>query len=96
MGPQYRSIIFTESEVQAEQAQAMVQHLGEEAIFQDPVVTQTEPLDVFYPAEAYHQNYFANNPGQGYCTAIIAPKLSKFRQHYAHLLKENASQPSRL
>ena len=95
VGPQYRSVIFTESEVQAEQAQAMVQHLGEEAIFQDPVVTQIEPLDVFYPAEAYHQNYFANNPGQGYCAAVIAPKVSKFRQHYAHLLKENASQSSR-
>ncbi len=64
----------------------MIKRLSDEDVFEDPIVTQLEPLDTFYPAEDYHQEYFANNPYQPYCMAVIAPKVLKLRQKYAERL----------
>jgi peptide-methionine (S)-S-oxide reductase len=58
-----------------------------EGVWDNPIVTKVEPLDVFYPAEDYHQNYFVDNPNQGYCRVVIAPKVAKFRQKYLAKLK---------
>jgi len=96
VGPQYRSIVLAESDAQAEAARAMIASLDAEGVFRAPIVTEVEPLEVFHAAEAYHQNFFANNPGQGYCAAVIEPKVAKFRSKYAHLLKGNAAQASGL
>lgn len=82
VGTQYRSGIYTTSEVQAETARAVIAELEADGVFPDPIVTEVEPLDVFYPAEAYHQDYYARNPAQPYCQAVIAPKVSKLRALY--------------
>jgi len=87
VGTQYRSAIFYHD---AEQKQAAGQVIGEiEAakLWGQPVVTQVEPLGAFYPAEAYHQDYFKRNPYQGYCQVVIAPKVAKFRKMYLERLK---------
>ena len=81
-GTQYRSGIYTASDAQRETAEAVKAELEAEGVFDDPVVTEIEPLDVFYPAEDYHQDYFERNPAQPYCAAIIAPKVAKLRAHY--------------
>ena len=81
-GTQYRSGIYTSSEAQRETAQALVDDLEAQGVFSDPIVTEIEPLDTFYPAEDYHQDYFARNPAQPYCQAVIAPKVSKLRKLY--------------
>ncbi|MGJ3244406.1 MAG: peptide-methionine (S)-S-oxide reductase MsrA [Opitutales bacterium] len=75
VGTQYRSIILYQDERQKEQAEAS--KAAAQAAFDAPVVTRIEPLGTFYPAEAYHQDYYANNPNAGYCTVVIAPKLKK-------------------
>lgn len=85
VGTQYRSVIFTHDDAQAATAtasRAAIQHA-----WPRPVVTQIEPLTAFYPAEDYHQDYFARNPHQGYCAVVINPKLQKMRQHHAARLK---------
>ena len=79
-GTQYRSGIYTTSDRQLEVAKAVRDELAD--VFDDPIVTEIEPLDVFYPAEDYHQDYFENNPAQPYCAAIIAPKVAKLRAHF--------------
>ena len=81
-GTQYRSGIYTTSDEQRETAQAVVDDLEEQGIYSDPIVTEVEPLDTFYPAEDYHQDYYARNPAQPYCQAVIAPKVSKLRAQY--------------
>lgn len=81
-GTQYRSGIYTASDRQLEVAQAVKADLEAQGIFDDPIVTEIEPLDVFYPAEAYHQDYYENNPAQPYCAAVIAPKVAKLRAHF--------------
>ncbi len=81
-GTQYRSAVFYESPEQKAATERVVQHLTAEAVFSDPIVTEIAPLDVFYPAEDYHQEYFARNAGQPYCAAVIAPKVAKLRRHY--------------
>ena len=86
VGTQYRSVVFTHSPQQAATAKALVQELQKD-VFDDPIVTQVLPVPAFYPAEAYHQDYYANNPTQGYCQAVIAPKLAKLRKAWAPLLK---------
>ncbi|MEM6822984.1 MAG: peptide-methionine (S)-S-oxide reductase MsrA [Verrucomicrobiota bacterium] len=75
VGSQYRSIILTESDEQKQTAETSKKEA--QGIFKDSIVTEIEPLDIFYPAEAYHQNYYRTNPGQSYCAFIIAPKLQK-------------------
>jgi len=87
VGTQYRSAIFYTSETQKTTAEAVFRQLAEEKVWDNPVVTEIKPLDVFFPAEDYHQEYFARNPYQGYCQFVVAPKVSKFKKKYAHLLK---------
>ncbi|MEO0559610.1 MAG: peptide-methionine (S)-S-oxide reductase MsrA [Bacteroidota bacterium] len=79
-GTQYRSGIYTHSDRQLEVAQAVRSELAD--VFDNPIVTEIEPLDTFYPAEDYHQDYFDNNPAQPYCAAIIAPKVAKLRAQF--------------
>ena len=81
-GTQYRSAVFYESPEQHEAADRVVADLTAQGVFADPLVTEIAPLDVFYPAEEYHQDYFARNADQPYCAAVIAPKVSKLRRAY--------------
>ncbi|MBV8445716.1 MAG: peptide-methionine (S)-S-oxide reductase MsrA [Candidatus Dormibacteraeota bacterium] len=85
VGTQYRSVIFTNDD--AQDAVARTSRDEVQALWPRPVVTDIEPLQGFYPAEAYHQDYFANHPEQGYCQIVINPKLRKFREHHASRLK---------
>lgn len=85
VGTQYRSIILTQDDAQASAARASRDQIQQE--WTNPVVTEIEPLETFYPAEEYHQDYFARNPNQGYCQIVINPKLKKVRDHHAALLK---------
>lgn len=87
VGTQYRSAIFTHGPEQEETAKAVIAELEAERLFDAPIVTQVEPLGVFYPAEEYHQDYFARNPYQPYCLAVVAPKVSKFRKQFIDRLK---------
>jgi peptide-methionine (S)-S-oxide reductase len=80
VGTQYRSVIFTHSTEQAATAREVLGEVEAAGIWDNPIVTKIEPLDAFYPAEDYHQQYFQRNPYQGYCMAVIAPKVSKFRK----------------
>jgi peptide-methionine (S)-S-oxide reductase len=82
VGTQYRSIILYHSPEQQQTAQAVMAELGAARVWDAPIVTQVEPLEAFYPAEDYHQEYFARNPNQPYCQIVIAPKVAKFRQKY--------------
>lgn len=86
VGPQYASAIFWASDAQRKQAQAFVDKLTAENVFAAPVVTQLRPLEKFWPAEDYHQDYFARNPNQGYCKVVIAPKVAKMREKFASRL----------
>jgi peptide-methionine (S)-S-oxide reductase len=84
IGPQYRSIILYDSPDQERAAREAIAEA--QGIWDDPIVTQVEPLRTFYPAEQYHQDYFANNTRQPYCAAVIAPKVAKFRQRFLERL----------
>ena len=86
-GTQYRSVIFYYTPEQKAAAEEVIRSLEEEKVWNKPVVTEIMPLNAFYPAEDYHQEYFARNPGQGYCRAVIAPKVAKFRKKFAERLK---------
>ena len=79
-GPQYRSAIFYHNEGQREIAERVKSELDAGGTWKNPIVTEITPFEKFYPAEDYHQNYFRNNPNQGYCRYIIAPKLQKFEK----------------
>ena len=85
-GTQYRSVIFTHSESQNIAAHEIIQELERAGIYSSPVVTQVDAAPVIYPAEDYHQNYFRQHPGQGYCMAVVAPKLAKFRAKFQSLI----------
>lgn len=87
VGTQYRSAIFHHSPEQRATAEAVIREMGERELWADPIVTQVEPIGEFYPAEAYHQEYFENNPQQPYCAAVVAPKVAKFRKRYMDRLK---------
>ena len=87
VGTQYRSAIFTHSDAQRATAEALIAELNASGRWRSPIVTQVAPLEVFYPAEAYHQQYFRNNPYQPYCRAIVAPKVSKLQAHFPAYLK---------
>ena len=86
-GTQYRSVIFYSNEGQKDQAEAMIEELTKDKVYRNPIVTEVAPLKAFYPAEDYHREYYKRNPGQPYCRAVIAPKLSKFRSHWKTKLK---------
>jgi peptide-methionine (S)-S-oxide reductase len=87
VGRQYRSAVFYHTPEQRETTLQTMRELSEEKIWADPIVTEVVPLTVFYPAEDYHQEYFARNPGQGYCQMVVAPKVAKFRKKFASRLK---------
>lgn len=87
VGSQYRSIILHHNEEQKETAQALITDLESDGVFPDPIVTEIEPLDTFYPAEEDHQNYYRDNPSQPYCQSIISPKVNKLRQKHADKLQ---------
>ena len=82
VGTQYRSIVLYHSPEQQQTAQAVMAELQANRVWDAPIVTQVEPLEAFYPAEDYHQDYFARNPNQPYCQIVISPKVAKFRQKY--------------
>ncbi len=82
VGPQYRSIILYHDDEQKAEAEAAIKRVSEQGLYRDPLVTQLEPLDIFYQAESYHQEYFRSNPGASYCQVIIEPKVAKFREKY--------------
>lgn len=87
VGTQYRSAIYYHTPEQKEIAEQTIKDVTAEGVWDNPIVTEVEPLDVFYPAEDYHHNYYVNNPYQGYCRVVIAPKVAKFRQKYLAKLK---------
>lgn len=87
VGPQYRSAIFYHSPEQRAEAEAVIAELSRSGAFAQPIVTELSPFTVFYPAEAYHQEYFRNNGRQPYCQIVIAPKVAKFRKQYGERLK---------
>lgn len=88
VGTQYRSAIFYHSTAQREVAEAFIQALTEAKVFDEKIVTEVTAFDAFYEAEAYHQNYYNNNKNQGYCVAVINPKLEKFIKKYKDKLKK--------
>ena len=87
VGTQYRSAIYTHSPEQKAIAEQTIKDLEAAHLWDNKIVTEVTPLDKFYPAEAYHQEYFAHHPNQGYCQVVIAPKVAKFRKKYLELLK---------
>jgi peptide-methionine (S)-S-oxide reductase len=87
VGPQYRSIILTHSDAQRETAEAVVREVTESQIWPGALVTEIVPLAYFYPAEAEHEDYYARNPETGYCRAVVAPKVLRFRKMFADRVK---------
>ena len=87
IGTQYRSVIFYHNQAQKDIAELYKTKLNESDVYDSPVVTEISPLVNYYPAEDYHQNYFANNPNQPYCAAVVRPKVEKFRKVFADKLK---------
>ncbi|MEJ2004233.1 MAG: peptide-methionine (S)-S-oxide reductase MsrA [Cyclobacteriaceae bacterium] len=87
VGTQYRSIILTHTKEQEKQAREVIEKLNKEKVFSSPIVTQVEELKAFYPAEAYHIDYYKKNPDQPYCTFVVKPKVEKVRNVFAELLK---------
>lgn len=85
IGTQYRSVIFYSTEAQKIVINASIQEA--QKLWKDPIVTQVVPLEAFYPAEDYHQNYFENHPDQAYCQVVINPKLTKLREKFSQRLK---------
>lgn len=88
VGTQYRSAIFYHNPQQKAIADQVIQEFEAARIWDNPIVTQVAPLNAFYPAEEYHQDYFKRNPTQPYCQVIIAPKVAKFRQKFASQLSK--------
>ena len=86
-GTQYRSGIYTTTPAQKEAADTMVRQMTADKLFGKPVVTEVLPLANYWPAEAYHQDFFEKNPNQGYCVAVAGPKVAKFRKTFAELVK---------
>jgi len=86
-GTQYRSVIYYHSPEQKAAAEAAIRELTSAKVWPNPIVTQVAPLDAFYPAEDYHQEYYRMNPAQPYCVAVVGPKAAKARKVFARLLK---------
>ncbi|MCW5797795.1 MAG: peptide-methionine (S)-S-oxide reductase MsrA [Nitrospira sp.] len=87
VGTQYRSAIFYHTPEQQQAAQDMIAAVSQERLYPNPVVTEVVPATQWYEAEAYHQEYFARNPLEGYCTYVVGPKVAKFRQRFLALRK---------
>ncbi len=88
VGSQYRSAIFYHSDEQRAAAEQVIAELTAEGVWRDPIVTEITAAPIFYPAEGYHQEYFANNPNQPYCLGVVAPKVAKARQKFLAKLKK--------
>lgn len=91
IGPQYRSVIFWCNDEQRKTAEAVRAEIEALKIWDAPLVTELSPLEHFWPAEAYHDDYFARNPTQGYCSAVVAPKVAKMRKLFAARLKDGVA-----
>ena len=87
VGTQYRSGIYFHTSEQKQVAQAMLEQLAQDRVFDAPLTTELAPEQNFWPAENYHHQYYARNPGQGYCAAVVGPKVAKFRQTFTQFLK---------
>lgn len=87
IGTQYRSVILYHNQQQKEEAIRVIDQLGLEGIWNQPIITTVDPFEVFYSAEKYHQDYFENNRNQGYCRVVINPKLEKFEKVFSEKLK---------
>ncbi len=87
VGTQYRSAIYVHSPEQERTARAVIEELAAEGLWNDPIVTEVTPLDVFYPAEDYHNEYYRRNSYQPYCQVVVAPKVAKARQKFVERLK---------
>jgi peptide-methionine (S)-S-oxide reductase len=87
VGTQYRSVVFYENEEQKTQTERMISQLNAEKVFSNPIVTEVSAVEQFYPAEKYHQDYFINHRNQGYCMAVIEPKLAKFAANFRDKIK---------
>lgn len=86
VGTQYRSGVYTHSAEQAAEARALIEQLNLSKVYPTPIVTEVAPVANYHPAEAYHQGYVGRNPHQGYCVAVVAPKLEKFQRTFTELL----------
>ena len=89
VGTQYRSVIFYKNQQEKEEIEALLEEYRD--AFPDKIVTEVMPFDVFYPAEDYHQEYYANNSEAAYCQAVISPKLKKLREKFQSKLKSTVS-----
>ena len=87
VGTQYRSAIFYHAPEQKAAAAEVIAEIAASGVWKDPIVTEVAPLDVFYPAEEYHRDYYRRNPRQGYCQFVIAPKVAKLRKEWLEKLK---------
>ena len=87
VGTQYRSEVFYHSKEQKDKVEKYIELLEKEKLYSNPIVTKVSSATIFYPAEDYHQNYYNQNSGQGYCQMVIAPKLEKLRKYYKSKLK---------
>ena len=87
VGTQYRSAVFYHSPEQKQIAEEVIAAVTKEKFYVNPIVTEITPAGTWYEAESYHQEYFARNPFQGYCTAVIEPKVVKFRKQFVSNLK---------
>lgn len=87
VGTQYRSAIFYHTPEQREVAEQIIREFGEAGVYDAPVVTEVAPLDEFYPAEDYHQDYFRRNSNQPYCQVVVAPKVAKFRSKFLESIR---------
>lgn len=94
IGPQYRSLILYHGSEQESVAKTMIEQLDAEGVFRNPIVTEVQPFEAFFKAEEYHQDYYEKNPYAGYCLAVIAPKMRKFRKSYRERLKEPVPEPN--
>jgi len=88
VGTQYRSVIFYNNEKQKEIAEQVIDELNATKVWDNPIVTQVEPLKNFYKAEEYHRRYFTRHPEAAYCKIVIAPKIAKLRKKYREKLKK--------
>jgi peptide-methionine (S)-S-oxide reductase len=88
VGTQYRSAIFYHDEGQRAGAESVIGRIEAAGIWDNPIVTEVAPLEAFYKAEAYHQEYYRRNQGQSYCQVVIAPKVAKFRRQYMEKLRQ--------
>ena len=90
VGPQYRSAIYYHDDAQKETSETVIAEFNAAKLWANPIVTEVSPLDIFYPAEDYHQNYFENNPYQPYCQIVVAPKVAKFRKKFRNKRKSKS------